>query len=147
VQLDEPVEQFQAPATFVVRSDVLADRPPHATVVHFDPQLTVGIRQPHLDQPSAMTQRVGHQLTHDQLGQVGVLVQTPPGQGLAGLFAGLAGVRWLAAEPAGDGHCAGGSQRHPALLTGTWSHSRSRCRQQLRRGDGIPVLSVKGGLG
>jgi hypothetical protein len=104
VQLDEPVDQFQAPATFVVGTDLLADRPPPATVMDFDPQLTVGIRQPHLDQPSAMTQRVGHQLTHDELGQVGVLAQAPAAQGLARLFAGAGGVGRLTAEPAGDGH-------------------------------------------
>jgi hypothetical protein len=125
VQLDKPVDQFQPPATFVVGSDVLADRPPHATVMDFDPKITIGVRQPHLDQPSAMTQRVGHQLTHDELGQVGVLTQAPPGQGLPRLFAGAAGVRWLAAEPAGDGYFAGGGQRHSAL-TGTWSQGASR---------------------
>ena len=132
MQLDEPVEQFQAPATFVVGTDVLADRPTHATVVDFDPQITIGIRQPHLDQPSAMTQRVRHQLTHDELGQVSVLVQAPPAQGLARLFAGVAGVRRLSAEPAGDGQFAGGSQRHSALGSGRY---------------GMSVLSVKRGLG
>jgi hypothetical protein len=146
VQLDEPVEEFQAPATFVVGSDVLADRPPHATVMDFDPQITIGIRQPHLDQASAMTQRVGHQLTHDELGQVSVLVQAPSAQGPARLFAGPAGVRRLAAESAGDGQFTGGSQRDSALLTGTWSDRRSRCSKRVRQ-DGIPVLSVKGGLG
>ena len=131
MQVDETVEQLQAPATFVVGADVLADRAPNATVVDFDPQITIGIRQPHLDQPSAMTQRVGHQLTHDELGQISVLVQAPPAQGLARLFAGAAGVRRLAAEPAGDGHFAGGSQRHAALLTGSWSHGTSRCSKPL----------------
>jgi hypothetical protein len=131
VQLDEPVEQLQAPATFVVGIDVLADRPPHAAVMDFDPQITIGIRQPHLDQPSTMTQRVGHQLTHDELGQVRVLAQAPPAQGLARLFAGAGGVRGLAAEPAGHGQFAGGSQRHSALLTGIWNQAghvaTSRC--------------------
>jgi hypothetical protein len=152
VQLDKPVDQFQPPATLVVGSDVLADRPPHATVMDFDPQITIGVRQPHLDQPSAMTQCVGHQLTHDELGQVGVLAQAPPGQGLPRLFAGVAGVRWLAAEPAGDGYFAGGGQRHSALLTGTWSQGASRGNE--RAGSkagwggwgGMSVLSFKGEL-
>jgi hypothetical protein len=147
VQLDEPVEQFQAPATFVVGSDVLADRSPHAAVMDFDPQATIGIRQPHLDQPGTMTQRVGHQLTHDELGQVSVLVQAPSAQSLARLFAGAAGVRRLAAEPAGDGHFAGSSQRHSALLTGTWSDRRHIAASRCGERDGIPVLSVKGGVG
>jgi len=129
VQLDEPVEQFQASATFVVGTGVLADRPPHPTVMDFHPQITIGIRQPHLYLPGAMTQRVGHQLTHDELGQVSVLVQAPPAQGPARLFAGVAGVRQLSAESACDGHFAGGSQRHSALLTGAWSHGRSGCRK------------------
>jgi hypothetical protein len=110
---------------------MLADRPPYAAVMDLDLQITVGIRQPHLDQASAVAQRVGHQLTHDELGQVSVPVQAPPAQGLARLFASAAGVRWLAAELAGDGHFAGGSQRHPAL-TGTWSYGRSRCSKQVR---------------
>jgi hypothetical protein len=133
VQLDEPVEQFQAPATFLIGTGVLADWPPHATVVDFDPQITIGVQQPHLDQPSAMTQRIGHQLTHDELGQVRVLVQAPPAQGLARLFARAAGVRGLAAEPAGDGQVTGGGQRHAALLTGSWSHGTSHCNNPLRR--------------
>jgi hypothetical protein len=108
----------------------------------FDLQVTIGIRQPHLDQPSAVAQRVGHQLTHDELGQVSVPVQAPPAQGLAGLFASAAGVRWLAAELAGDGHLASGNQRHPALLTGTWSHGRSRCSQQVR-GEGRHTRPVR----
>jgi hypothetical protein len=42
-------------------------------------------------------------------------------------------VRRLTAEPEGDGHFAGGSQRHAALLTGSWSHGTSGCNKPLRR--------------
>jgi hypothetical protein len=143
VQLDEAVEQFQAPAAFVVGIDVLADRPPDAAVMDFDPQITIGIRQPHLDQPSAMAQRVGHQLTHDQLSQVTMLAQAPLAQGLARLLASVTGERRLAAELAGDGDFAAGSQRHSALLTGTGTTAGHVAASRCGGMGGMPVLSVK----
>src|SRR5258708_13089884 len=66
VQLDQPVEQFQAPAAFIVAAGVLADRAASAIVVHLDPQATVAGRYPHPDRPPAVAYRVCDQLAAAQ---------------------------------------------------------------------------------
>ncbi len=91
VQLDQVIDQRQAPTAFVVGARTLPHWPASAVVADLDPQVTAGgAGQTNLDLAVAVDHRARHQLTRDELDEIGMLAKSPAGKRLAGLLAGTA---------------------------------------------------------
>jgi len=71
--------------------------------VDFHPQLTAGVRHADVGHPVTVTHGVGGQFADDELGEVGVLAQAPPGKCLPGFLASVPDLDRLAAQPAARG--------------------------------------------
>jgi hypothetical protein len=104
VQPDQAIEQGQAPAGLVLGGCLPPDRPPaRSVVVDFHPQVTAGERYAHPDHTVTVTDGIGGQFADDELREVRVLGQAPPGKCLTGLLAGPPDLSWVAAQPAAHG--------------------------------------------
>jgi hypothetical protein len=90
VQLDQAIQQLQAPAALGAGGWVLPDRAAGAPVMDLDPQITAVVGQPYSDRPSAVAQRVRDQFTDDELDKTDMAAETPAGQRVAGLLTSMA---------------------------------------------------------
>jgi hypothetical protein len=118
VQVDQAIQQFQAPALFVVGGCVLADRATCPSVVDFGPQVAAGIGHADLDWSLAVAHGVGDQLADDEFGESCVFGNTPSGKRLAGDLAGTPDLDRIMAKLTGS-----------RKLTCHDRHSRLPCRK------------------